>query len=174
MRAPYRNRFDPSLDFEARRRVTVGGFTTEPGEAFDKTSVGERKLRQMFAQRTIVYRGEKPGAKLSAEEVAATERGKHSSRAADRRNKATSSATPKPPKAKKPGKGAKAPPATETVHGADAVRVARAAVEIPADWKTQPWPDRLKLAAQLTDDPVKNGEDVAKAIEAELARRGTS
>jgi hypothetical protein len=173
MRAPYRNRFDPSLDFEARRRVTVGGFTTEPGEAFDKTSVSERKLRQMFAQRTLVYRGEKPGAKLSAEEVAATERGKHSRRAADRRNKATSSATPKPPRPKKAGKGAKKPP-TETVSGEDAIRVARAAVEIPAEWKGLPWPDRLKLAAQLTNDPVKNGEDVAKAIEAELARRGTS
>jgi hypothetical protein len=49
----------------------------------------------------------------------------------------------------------------------------RAAVEIPPDWATMGWIKRRALASLFTDDPVKNGEDAARSIEAELRRRGT-
>lgn len=47
----------------------------------------------------------------------------------------------------------------------------RTAITIPEDWQTLPWPQRAKLAASVTDEKVKKGEDAAAAIEAELARR---
>lgn len=60
----------------------------------------------------------------------------------------------------------------ETFTDPEAIAKARAAVEIPDDWASLTWPKRLSLAASLTDEKVKNGEDAAKAINAELARRG--
>jgi hypothetical protein len=44
-------------------------------------------------------------------------------------------------------------------------------VEIPEDWRKLPWPTRLKLGASVSDTPIANGDDVERAIEAELRRR---
>jgi len=176
MRAPYRNRFDPSGDFEARKRVTVGGYSFEPGELFDKTLVSERRLRQLFAQRTIVYVGEKPGAKLSPEEAAKDARAQRRARA-EKIRPHTAKTRVTAPKGKGKGRAAaqrqaaKKPP-RETVTGEDAIRIARAGVRIPKNWRELKWTDRLKLAAQLSDTPVKNGADVERAITEELERRG--
>jgi hypothetical protein len=200
MRAPYRNRFDPEAEFIVRKPTTVSGRHFGRLERFDKTLVSERRLRQMFSQRTLVYDGEAtPGGKLSAEQTAETFRGQRAALAkavqdkrakekAAKLKKAAAEAAKAAGKGAKPPKDetapkkpraprtprAKAPPAPpaprETVEGEDAVRIARAAVEIPEGWAELPWTDRLKLAAQLSDTPVRNGEEVAK--EAELARRG--
>jgi hypothetical protein len=189
MRAPYRNRFDPSADFKVRKGTSLEGRRFDPGDPFDKTLVSERKLRLMFQQRTIVYaNAPDPGAVLSAEEALQTHRGAHAARvretqarrAKDKREKEaaeakrTGKAPPKKPAPPKIGKGKRGQnPPRETVHGEAAVRIARAAVEIPADWEKLGWPKRLQLAAQLTDEKVKNGADAAKAITEELAARGT-
>lgn len=192
MRAPYRNRFDPTREFLVRKPTTVSGRSFERLERFDKTLVSERRLRQMFAQRTLVYDGEStPGGQLSAEEAAKTHRGAHAARvkaAAERRAKhaaekrakeaaakgETADKAAKTPRTRKPKADPAPKPPRETIVGEQEVRVARASVDIPADWAKLPWPQRLQLAAQLTDDKVKNGADAAAAIEAELKRRGTS
>lgn len=179
MRAPIRHRFDATREFIVRKPTTVSGRHFERLSPFDSTLVSARRLEQMFRQRTIVYADQPaPGEKLSAEETDKTHRGQHAKRAAAvqakrAKEKAAKLAAEKAGKAAKPGRSKKPAP-TETVTDPAAVRVARAAVTIPADWPTLPWPKRLQLAAQLTDEKVKNGEDAAKAIEAELARRGTS
>lgn len=241
MRAPYRNRFDPEQTFLVRKPTTVGGRRFEYMERFDKLLVSERRLRQLFTARVLIYAGQtEPGGKLSPSETAATFRGQHASRAhaaqaqraklaAEKAEREAAAKLAKTSKidAEKAAKAAKAeadraakeaaraerqatedaakaeadaaaesakaeaaaaasgsadePPAeppvtppTETVTGDAAVRAARAAVEIPADWATLPWPKRLQLAAQLTEEKVKNGEDAAKAITEELKARGTS
>lgn len=176
MRAPIRHRFDATRDFIVRKPTTVSGRHFERLSPFDSTLVSARRLEQMFRQRTIVYADQPaPGEKLSAEETDKTHRGQHAKRAAAVQAKRAKEKAAKlaAEKGAKGGRGKKPAPA-ETVTDPAAVRVARAAVTIPADWPTLPWPKRLQLAALLTDEKVKNGEDAAKAIEAELARRGTS
>lgn len=185
MRAPYRTIFNPEGNFIVRKPTSISGRRFERLETFDKTLVSERRLRQMFSQRTIVYDGENPGGQLSNEEAAKTFRGQMAARAQEVRAKRAKekaeklaaeakAAKLKAPKAAKP----KAPPAppkpTETVVDPAAIAAARAAVVIPADWATISWPTRLQIAAQLTTDKVKNGADAAAAIEAELARRGNT
>lgn len=215
MRAPYRTRFDPAGNFIVRKPTTVSGRRFERLESFDKTLVSERRLRQMFAQRTLVYDGENPGGQLSAADAAETFRGQRAAlakavqekrarekaeklKAAEKAAKAAAKGqkpgkgstepkkarTPRTPRAPKPTPDPAAAPAPaantpppgehqrETVEGPEAILAARAKVEIPEGWAELPWTDRLKLAAQLSDTPVRNGEEVAKAIEAELARRG--
>jgi hypothetical protein len=314
MRAPFRKRFDPSAEFKVRKPTGISGSHLKAGDPFPKSLVSERRLRQMFDARSIIYADEAPGAHMSEAEVAASPRGQHAKRAHEAlkrraeaaRLKAEGTLQPKkgaaakpkaakaPPAARKgikakpiprgikgalarkaleaearaekravlkaekearlaaeraelaeqqerdrlaaeqaeadekkrledeaaaaetkrladeaaaaeaaknggsgdqtppaeeppaqegaepPAGGAGAPPATqpaedatETVTGPEAILAARAAVEISPTWATDPWPDRLKTAAQLSDKPVKNGADAAAAIEAELARRGT-
>jgi hypothetical protein len=315
MRAPFRKRFDPSAEFVVRKPTGISGRPLKAGDPFPKELVSERRLRQMFDARSIIYSDEAPGARMSEAEVAASHRGQHAARAheatkrrAEARRlkdagelqpkkgasaKATTKAEPKPRKgvkanpiprgmkgalaakaaeaaaraekrlvakaekearlaaeraelaeqqerdrlaaeqaaadekkrledeataaaaeaetkrlaeeaaaaeaAKSGGSGNQTPPAeepaaeepapgapgapaadapaedaTETVTGPEAILAARALVEISPTWASDPWPDRLKTAAQLSDKPVKNGADAAAAIEAELARRGTS
>lgn len=322
MRAPFRKRFDPSAEFVVRKPTGISGKPLKAGDPFPKELVNERRLRQMFDARSIIYADETPGAKMSEGEVAASRRGQHAARAheatkrrAEARRlkdsgelqpkkgasaKATTKAEPKPRKgvkanptprgmkgalaakaaeaaaraqrhaaakaekaarleteraelaerdrlaaeqaaadekkrledeaaaaqaetdrlaaeaadaetkrlaeeaaaaeaAKSGGSGNETPPAEEpaaeepapgapgapaadapaedakeTVTGPEAILAARALVEISPTWASDPWPDRLKTAAQLSDKPVKNGADAAAAIEAELARRGTS
>ncbi len=122
-------------------------FGLKRGSVFDKSLVTERRLRQLFDQRVIHYPGEQPGAITDV--------------------------------ARRARRGGGAPLLVQLVEAAGFGAptdhlVARGAVEIPADWATMPWNDRRALAAQLTDDPVKNGDQVTAAIEAELARRGTA
>lgn len=229
MRAPYRNRFDPSRDFVVRKPMNISGRQFNRLEPFDKLLVGERRLRQLFSQRTIVYSDEAtPGGQLSADQAAETFRGQRAKlvkdvqakRAKEKAEKlaaelkAKEAAAPKErkartPKAAKPAPAADAappaaepgqqaqeapppppaadgaeppappPPAAEppappreTVEGEAAILAARSAVEIPAGWADLPWTERLKLAAQLSDTPVRNGQEVADAVGKELARRG--
>lgn len=61
---------------------------------------------------------------------------------------------------------------SETFNDAEAIAKARAAIVIPDDWASLPWPKRLSLAASLTDDKIKSGDKAAEVISAELARRG--
>jgi len=44
-------------------------------------------------------------------------------------------------------------------------------VEIPLDWRSRSWQYRKSLAAKLTSDPVRDADDAAAAIEAEIDRR---
>jgi hypothetical protein len=67
MRAPWRKTFDPERDFTVRRPVTVGGQKFAPGDAFDKTLVTRRRLRQLYDQRIIHFRGDAPGQRLVPE-----------------------------------------------------------------------------------------------------------
>jgi hypothetical protein len=61
-RAIWRNKFDRDRDFVVRRMVTVQGQTFGPGNAFDKTLVTTRRLRQLYDQRVIMFSGDTPGA----------------------------------------------------------------------------------------------------------------
>lgn len=140
MRAPFRTKFDPDKDFAVRRRFTVGGQSFYPGDAFDKTLVNTRRLRQLFDQRTLIHVGETPGQIIRPDEAEA-------------------------PKEKTKGKTAPADASQ------DPGEIARGDVEIPEDWASLPWPQRLSLASKLTDEKVHNGPEAAAAIEAELARR---
>ncbi|HEX2554233.1 MAG TPA: hypothetical protein VHL98_11055 [Microvirga sp.] len=45
-------------------------------------------------------------------------------------------------------------------------------VNIPENWRELPWQQKRSLASQVSDGPVRNGDDADKAIEAELERRG--
>lgn len=149
MRAPWRNRFDPSREFVARRTLSVGGESFAPGQAFRKELVNTRRLRQLFDHRTLIYAGEPmPGSILPVE--------------AD------------------PAEIADPEPALETAvqdekatAKAEDLLPERTAIEIPTNWAELPWPQRLSLAASLTDEGVKvhNSAEAAEAIEAELARR---
>lgn len=264
MRAPYRKRFDPSAEFKVRKPTGLGGTPLKAGDPFDKSLVSERRLRQMFDARSIVYADENPGAIMTAEQAANSPRGQHAARArasAERRRKAAGKpAKPRKAKeaeaaAKKGGKGKKAADAPKTptprkssteprnmraalkakeaeaaaraekraiakaeqkaqldaaraiqaehkrieaeyeaarlkaiAEGTEAppipehmvtktpeeIAAERATVAIPDEWATLPWPQRLQLAAQFSDTPVKNGGDAEAAISAELARRGAS
>jgi hypothetical protein len=67
MRAPWRKTFDPERDFTVRRPITVGGQKFAPGDAFDKTLVTLRRLRQLYDQRTLHFVGDAPGKRLVPE-----------------------------------------------------------------------------------------------------------
>lgn len=159
MRAPYRNKFDADADFAVRKPFSMGGVDFKLRDPFDKSLVSVRRLRQMFDQRTLVYLGENPGAIMTPEEVAKTRRGQHMKRAERRLGPQST-------------RSSKAPP--EKISGPEAIEAARRAVIIPDDWRTLPWPQRLKLAAQFTDEPVKNGPEAEAAVLKELAARGHS
>ncbi|MGU3496356.1 hypothetical protein ACLBXM_20130 [Xanthobacteraceae bacterium A53D] len=45
-------------------------------------------------------------------------------------------------------------------------------VAIPAHWQSLTWQERRSIAAQVSDSPIRNGDDANAAIEAELKRRG--
>lgn len=47
-------------------------------------------------------------------------------------------------------------------------------VEAPAadDWRSLSWPQKRSLAASLTDEPIRNGADADRVIEAHRARNG--
>ncbi len=60
MRAQFREDFDPERSFEANRSFTCDGRDYSPGEAFEKTSVPVRRLRQLFNRRLIRYPHEDP------------------------------------------------------------------------------------------------------------------
>lgn len=45
--------FSPLYDFQVVRVVTINGRAYVPGDRLDKTSLGERRLRQMYENRTI-------------------------------------------------------------------------------------------------------------------------
>lgn len=64
MRAPWRKTFDPDREFTVRRKFSCGGEPFAPGEAFDKTLVTVRRLRQLYDQRVIYFKGDTPGAKI--------------------------------------------------------------------------------------------------------------
>lgn len=46
-------RFDRADEFAAARQFTCGGVAYEPGQAFDKTKVNTRRLRQLYDSRWI-------------------------------------------------------------------------------------------------------------------------
>lgn len=48
-----------------------------------------------------------------------------------------------------------------------------ASITIPEAWRDLTWQERRSLASQLTDEPVKNGDDANAAIELELERRAS-
>lgn len=50
----------------------------------------------------------------------------------------------------------------------------RGVVVIPDGWEGLSWPERRSLASQVSDNPIRNGEDANAAITAELARRKES
>ena len=64
MRAPWRKTFDPERAFTVRRMFTCAGVKFAPGDAFDKTLLTTRRLRQLYDQRVIHFAGDQPGAKI--------------------------------------------------------------------------------------------------------------
>lgn len=66
-RVPWRTTFNPDREFVVRRGpLTVGaGVTLKVGEAFPKSEVTLRRLRQLYDQRVIRYPDEDPGAHLA-------------------------------------------------------------------------------------------------------------
>lgn len=64
MRAPWRKKFDPERTFTVRRKITCGGEAFAPGDAFDKSMVTVRRLRQLYDQRTLYFTGDTPGQKI--------------------------------------------------------------------------------------------------------------
>lgn len=48
--------------------------------------------------------------------------------------------------------------------------VAEDAVAIPDDWRELSWPAKRKLAAAVSDSPIRNGDDADAAIETYLNR----
>ncbi len=73
MRAPWRKAFDPTREFVARRKVTCGGTSFAPGDAFDKTLVTTRRLRLLYDQRVIMFEGDRPGEKIARRRPVADE-----------------------------------------------------------------------------------------------------
>lgn len=171
MRRSWRNKFDLERDFVVRRALTLGGTKLAPGDHFDKSLVSVRRLRQLFDQLTIMFAGDKPGAIVRSPNDAYRRR--HGEAAFD-----DGFEPERPFTADELASESAAWARLATVPASDADReailAARAAVVIPADWAKMPWPARLQLAASLSDTPIKGKEDAAVAVNAELARRGTS
>lgn len=69
-------RFDPSLSFVAHKRMTLFGVSLEPGAAFPKEQVPERRLRQLYHNRFIVPALEQTPALIPTASAAAPSKGK--------------------------------------------------------------------------------------------------
>lgn len=158
-RAPWRTTFNPEREFVVRRRITVGMTILKPGDAFPKTEVTLRRLRQLYDQRVIHYPGETPGAPLDFARRA-------SGLSADVGGADADGAEPAPEDAEAPSQ---APTASAGVAGDQFT--SRASVDIPDDWQGLSWPQKRALGALLTDDPVTNKAEAEAAIAAELERR---
>jgi hypothetical protein len=187
-RVPWRREFDPGAEFVCRKPVTVGGRKFAPGETFDHTLIPTRRLRQLFDQHTIIFKGDTPG-KLIRNfrrnpelEAAAPPSVRHSVRenvaalsAGEGRQRPTrppaAASEPKPP----PATLEPLTPEEEEAARLAALRRERASVVIPQDWEHQPWNFVRALAKQLTDEPVKDKETGLRVIAEEIAHRaGTS
>lgn len=82
MRHQVRTKFDPDRKFTPRRQMTVSGAVFYPGEEFDKSLLTDRRLRQFFDARKLVYlEGAVAGGRMTEEETAKTHRGAHAARA---------------------------------------------------------------------------------------------
>lgn len=52
-------------------------------------------------------------------------------------------------------------------------RAEQKSIDIPAGWKSLPWPRKRSLAASVSNKPIRNQDDADAAIMAELERRGS-
>lgn len=82
MRHQVRTKFDPDRTFTPRRQMTVSGAVFYPGEEFDKSLLTERRLRQFFDTRKLVYLdGPVAGGRMTEAQTEQTHRGAHAARA---------------------------------------------------------------------------------------------
>lgn len=187
MRVPWRREFDPGGEFVCRKPVTVGGRKFAPGETFDHTLLSTRRLRQLFDQHTIIFKGDTPGKMIRnfrrnpEMDTLAPASVRHTVRkeVAELRGLETLKPRQRPAlAAPAPAEPEPPPPTLEplTPEEIEAARLAelrreRASVVIPQDWEHQPWNFVRALAKQLSDAPIANKETGLRVIAEEIAHR---
>lgn len=163
MRVPWRREFDPDREFTVRKAITAGGRKFAAGETFDPTLVNTRRLRQLFDQHVIIFKGDTPG-KLIRE---------HRGYGASARAREAVAAEQAPPAAPPPPPPAPTQESDEEKAAREKAE-ARAAVVIPADWMDLAWNTVRGLAASLADEPIKDKATAQRVIAEEIARRAES
>jgi hypothetical protein len=184
MRVPWRREFDPGAEFVCRKPVTVGGRKFGPGETFDHTLLSTRRLRQLFDQHTIIFKGDTPGKMIrnfrrnpELDKVAPSTRNTVGAAVIAHREehgRPTGLGQPEPkvkPQAEPPPFLEPLTPEEEEAARQAEVRAVRAAVPIPQDWEHQPWNAARALAKQLTDEAITNKEGALRVIAEEIAHR---
>lgn len=199
MRVPWRREFDPARDFVVRKPVTAGGRKFAAGETFDHTLVSVRRLRQLFDQHVLVFKGDRPGAIVrrpagfghlpterelaqvlpaagtplpGLDEALAGEAQARQERKAARPAPAPAQGAQAPQEPPAPPAGAEPSPEELEARAAAQERARRAAVEIPQDWERQPWNTVRVLAKEIDPSATIGNKDAALAvISDEIAHR---
>ncbi len=186
MRVPWRREFDPAREFVVRKAITAGGRRFAAGETFDPALVTVRRLRQLFDQHVLIFRGDTPGKMIRdyrRHPPEVLERQRVLARGGEALPGPEGLAPQEPPRAARPGSQAAAaqpppPPAAEPTpeeleaQAAGHERARRAAIEIPQDWEHQPWNTVRALAKEIEPETAIKDKDTAlRVIAEEIAHR---
>lgn len=174
MREAWRREFEPEREFTVRKAMTVAGRHFARGEDFDPKLVPVRKLRQLFDQHRIFFKGTTPGKLIRNHrfEPDSPTMLAHAPLETPAADEAPAGPTAEEIEAERAQAEEEARLVAEK---AQAEKVAgRRAVAIPKGWVGLKWNDKRTLACSLTDEPIRDKGTAERVIAEELALRGNS